>query len=340
MAKIITFGEIMMRLQPCANDRIVQAKNYEATFGGGEANVAVCLSGLGHNTALVSGMPTNNIGKACLCELRKWGVNTDFIVEKEGRLGIYFCEKGYSCRPSVVIYDRLDSVFSNLSIGDIDWDKVFEDADWFHFTGITPAIGVNIIEILKIALMTAKKKGIKISCDLNYRKKLWKREEAQRTMTELMPYVDLLIANEEDCYDVFGIQSNNSDIDSGKICVEDYKSICSQLAERFNLDNIAITLRESISANINRWSAVLYSENRYYISKKYELTVLDRVGGGDAFGAGLINAYLNNMQLQDRIEYAVCCSALKHTVNGDFNLISDSEVLYLMNNGGNGRVQR
>ncbi len=340
MAKVITFGEIMLRLAPEGYYRFVQTPVYGATYGGGEANVAVSLANYGIDTAFVTKLPAHEIGQAGINELRRFGVDTSMIVRGGDRVGIYFLEKGASQRPSKVIYDRAGSSIAKATKEDFDWDKIFDGAEWFHFTGITPALGPNVAEICLEACKAAKQRGITVSCDLNYRKKLWTREEAGKTMNELCQYVDVCISNEEDASDVFGIKASNTDVTSGKLNKDGYKDVAKQLADRFGFKKVAITLRESISANDNNWAAMLYDGEGYYFSKTYAVHIVDRVGGGDSFGGGLIYACLNNMDSQDTIEFAVAASCLKHSIEGDFNQVSVAEVKALAGGNGSGRVQR
>lgn len=338
--KIVTFGEIMLRLAPKGNLRFLQAGEFEATFGGGEANVAVSLAGFGQGAAFVTKLPKNDIADAAIRELKGLGVDTSNVARGGERMGIYFLEKGASVRPSKVVYDRAGSAIATAVKADFDWDKILCGAEWLHFTGITPALGDNVAEITLEALKTAKKKGLTISCDINYRKKLWTKDEACRVMSELMKYVDVCIANEEDASDVFGICAENTDINGGRISREGYREVAKKLADRFGFKQVAITLRESFSADDNDWSAMLYSGGEAMFSKKYSLHIIDRVGGGDSFGAGLIYALSNGFQPQDALEFAVAASALKHTVEGDYNRVTVEEVKSLINNGGSGRVQR
>ncbi len=330
----------MMRLAPTGYLRMSQTKQLEMTFGGGEANVAVSLANYGKEARFVTGLPDNDIGAACKGELRRWGVDISKIITKPGRMGIYFCEKGASQRPSKVIYDRADSVVSKLSVTDFDWDNILEGAEWFHFTGITPALSDSMAEATLAACQTAKKKGIPISCDLNYRKKLWSREKAGKVMGELMPYVDLLIANEEDAADVFGIHAAASNITKGEINLDGYRSVAEQLIARFGVKKVAITLRESVSASCNHWSALLYDGKELYVSKKYTMQIVDRVGGGDSFGGGLIYGLTEGYDCQKALEFAVAASCLKHSIEGDFNAVSVAEVTALAGGDGSGRVQR
>ncbi len=338
--KVVTFGEIMLRLAPEGYYRFVQADRYGATYGGGEANVAVSLANYGIDAKFVTKLPEHEIGQAGVNALRRFGVDTSDIARGGNRVGIYFLEKGASQRPSKVIYDRAGSAIAAAAAEDFDWEKIFDGADWFHFTGITPALGGELPAICMEAASAAKKLGLTVSCDLNYRKKLWSREEAGRVMGQLCQYVDVGIANEEDASDVFGIKAEDTDVASGKVNHEGYKSVARQLAERFGFSKTAITLRESISANDNGWSAMLYTDGSYYFSKKYPIHIVDRVGGGDSFGGGLIYACLQKYEPQETIEFAVAASCLKHTVEGDFNMVSVDEVKKLAEGDGSGRVQR
>ena len=340
MKRIVTFGEIMLRLAPNGYYRFFQNDQLQATFGGGEANVAVSLANFGMDAAFVTKLPSHAIGQAAVNSLRYFGVDTDDIARGGERVGIYYLEKGASQRGSVCIYDRAHSSIQTASVDDFDWDDIFEGADWFHFTGITPALGENLVEICKAACVAAKAKGVKISCDLNYRGKLWTRAEANKAMTELCKYVDVCISNEEDAKDVFGIEAEDTDIYGGKLNHEGYKSVAKQLADKFGFEKVAITLRSSISASDNDWAAMLYDGENYCFSKEYHLHITDRVGGGDSFGAGLIYALLSGKDTQAAVEFAVAASALKHSIEGDFNRVTVSEVEKLAGGDGSGRVQR
>ncbi|NCB64218.1 MAG: sugar kinase [Clostridia bacterium] len=338
--RIITFGEIMLRLAPNGYYRFFQDDQLQATFGGGEANVAVSLANYGLDAAFVSKVPAHAIGQGAVNSLRALGVDTRHMVRGGERLGIYYLEKGASQRGSVCIYDRAHSAIQEAQASDFDWDAIFEGADWFHFTGITPALGANLVEICKEACKAAKARGVTVSCDLNYRGKLWTRSEARAAMTELCEYVDVCISNEEDAKDVFGIEAEGSDIYSGKLNKEGYKSVAKQLMEKFGFQKVATTLRTSISASDNDWAGMLYDGTEYCFSKEYHLRIVDRVGGGDSFGGGLIYALLSGKGSQDAIEFAVAASALKHSVEGDYNRVSVSEVEKLSGGDGSGRVQR
>lgn len=340
MARVITFGEIMLRLAPEGYYRFVQAKSYGATYGGGEANVAVSLANFGLDAAFVTKLPKHEIGQAGVNSLRQFGVDTSLITRGGERVGIYFLEKGASQRASKVIYDRAGAAIGLATTGDFDWNKIFAGANWFHFTGITPALGDNVAAICLEACKAAKERGITISCDLNYRKNLWSKQKAGEVMATLMPYVDVCIANEEDASDVFGIKAEHTDITSGKLNHDGYKDVAKQLVARFGFKKVAITLRGSISANDNNWAAMLYDGQDFYFSKNYLVHIVDRVGGGDSFGAGLIYACINDYQPQAAIEFAVAASCLKHTIEGDFNQVSVGEVQNLAGGDGSGRVQR
>ncbi len=340
MAKIVTFGEIMLRLAPNGYYRFFQDDQLQATFGGGEANVAVSLANYGLDAAFVTKLPKHAIGQAAINSLRYFGVDTSKIVRGGDRVGIYFLEKGASQRGSVVVYDRAHSAIQEAAPSDFDWDAIFEGTEWFHFTGITPALGANMVETCKQACIAAKKRGIKISCDLNYRGKLWTRDEARAAMTELCQYVDVCIANEEDAKDVFGIEADGTDIYGGKLNHDGYKSVAKKLADQFGFEKVAITLRTSISASDNDWAGMLYDGEDYYFSKGYHLHITDRVGGGDSFGGGLIYAILSGKSSQEIIEFAVAASALKHSVEGDYNRVGVAEVEKLAGGDGSGRVQR
>lgn len=338
--KVVTFGEIMMRLNPEGHLRFLQAEKYEASYAGGEANVAVSLANYGVESAFVTKVPAHEIGQCSLNVLRHYGVNVEHMIRGGERLGIYFVEKGASQRASKVIYDRAGSAIARAEPEDFDWPNIFQGADWFHFTGITPALGGKLPEICLQACKTAKELGVKISCDLNYRRKLWTREEANKVMSGLMPYVDVCISNEEDAKDVFGIEAADTDLNTGKISHEGYISVAKQLADRFGFEKVAITLRGSLSASVNAWAGMLYSNGEAYFSPSYTIQVVDRVGGGDSFGGGLIYSLLQGYDDQKAINFAVAASCLKHSIEHDFNLVSVSEVESLAGGNASGRVQR
>ena len=339
--KVVCFGEIMLRLNPEGYLRFPQANKFEASYGGGEANVTVSLANYGDAAAFVSAVPAHEIGQNAVNALRQYGVDTSMMLRQGPRLGIYFCEKGASQRGSKVIYDRAGSSVALSKRADYDWNKIFEGATWFHFTGITPALGGELPEICLDAVKAAKEKGLTVSCDLNYRGKLWTREAAGAAMGKLMPYVDVCIANEEDAKDVFGIAAENTDINSGKLDKAGYVSVARQLVDRFGFKYVAITLRGSISASDNNWSGMLYDGKDAFFAKNYLIHMVDRVGGGDSFGGGLIHAmnkWPNDSQAV--IEFAVAASCLKQTTEFDFNLASEKEVLALAGGNASGRVQR
>lgn len=338
--RVVTFGEIMLRLAPNGYYRFFQNDQLQATFGGGEANVAVSLANFGLDATHVTRLPEHAIGQAAVDALRHFGVDTGKIVRGGDRVGIYYLEKGASQRGSVCIYDCAHSALQEAKREDFDWDTIFEGADWFHFTGITPALGPNLVEICLDACKAAKAQGVKISCDLNYRGKLWTREQAREAMTKLCEYVDLCISNEEDAKDVFGIEAENTDIYGGRLNKEGYQSVARQLAEKFGFEKVAITLRTSLSASDNDWAGMLFDGKDCYFSKEYHLHIADRVGGGDSFGGGLIYALLSGKEPQSAIEFAVAASALKHSIEGDFNRVSVTEVEKLADGDGSGRVQR
>ena len=338
--RVVTFGELMLRLAPENYLRFVQCDRLEATFGGAEANVAVSLASFGEQASFVSKLPAHEIGQSAINSLRRYGVDTSLVVRGGDRVGIYYCEKGASQRPSKVIYDRAGSAIATASPDDFDWNAIFDGADWFHFTGITPALSANLADITLQAVKAAKEKGVTVSCDLNFRKKLWSKERANAVMSEICKYVDVCIANEEDAKDVFGIEAENTDINSGKLDKDGYVSVAKQLTEKFGFKAVAITLRESKSASDNDWSGMLFKNGNAFFSKKYSMHIVDRVGGGDSFGAGLIYALSNGYDEQSAIEFAVAASCLKHSVEGDYNMVSLEEVKALAGGNASGRVQR
>ncbi|NCB01039.1 MAG: sugar kinase [Spirochaetia bacterium] len=338
--RVVTFGEIMLRLNPIGYKRFIQAETYEASYSGGEANVAVSLSNFGIDSLFVSKVPSHEIGQSAINSLQRYGVDPSFIKRGGERLGIYFLEKGASQRPSKVIYDRAHSSLSLVEEDEFDWEKIFEGVDWFHFTGITPALGGNLPTITLQACKKAKERGITISCDLNYRKKLWTKEEAGKVMSTLLPYVDVVIANEEDASDVFNIQASNTDITSGELNKLGYEEVAKEIIRRFGPKKVAITLRKSISASTNEWAGMMYDGKNSYFSPQYMMNIVDRVGGGDSFASGIIYALLNNYDPQNVVNFAVSASCLKHSIEGDFNQVSVDEVNVLMKGDASGRVQR
>jgi len=341
--KVVTFGEIMLRLSTPGVTRFVQSQNFDAIYGGGEANVAISLSNYGLDSFYVTKLPKHEIGQAAVNYLRRFGVKDDFIVRGGDRVGIYFLEIGASQRASKVIYDRANSAVSQMKKEEIDWNKVFKDASWFHWTGITPALGKSAQEVLLVACETAKKLGVTISCDLNFRAKMWTEAEAQSVMKPLMKYVDVCIANEEDSEKSLGLKAEKTNIEEGKLDEGSYSIVAKKLKETFGFKTVAITLRESISASRNGWSAILLDDNDCkspYRSKRYEIEIVDRVGAGDSFAGGLIYSLLTKTNSKEALEFAVAASCLKHSIPGDFNLVTVDEVEKLMKSGGSGRVER
>lgn len=338
--KVVTFGEIMLRLSPPNYQRLIQTDSFDVVYGGGEANVSVSLSNFGLDSYYVSKFPHNPIGDAALNHLRRFGVKTDYIVRGGDRIGIYFLETGASQRPSKVIYDRAHSAIAEAKVGDFDWDEIFKDTQWFHFTGITPALSDTAAELTLEALRKAKQNKVKVSCDLNYRGKLWSPEKANKIMSQFMKYVDIILGNEEDAEKIFSIKAPESDISTGQLNKESYKFVAQELIRRFNFELVTITLRESYSASDNGWSAIAYDGEKLYSSNKYKIHIIDRVGGGDAFAGGLIYSLINGNQLQGALDFAVAASCLKHTIPGDFNLVSEEEVKSLQKGNVSGRVQR
>lgn len=340
MGKILTFGEVMLRLMPEDGHRLLQNERLEATFGGGEANVAVSLANYGADAAYLTCLPDNAVGQAAINGLRSFGVDTSRILRQGKRVGVYYVEKGQSQRPSKVIYDRAGSSIAEARPEDFDWDALFRDVGWFHFTGITPALGEPMAETCRAALKAARQKGITVSCDLNYRKNLWTPEQAKRVMSELMPYVNVCIANEEDAEKVLGIKAEGADVEAGRLNYDSYKEVAKKLGGTYGFGFVAITLRTSISANDNKWAGMLYDGEDFYFSDSYDIHIFDRVGGGDAFAGGLIYALSEQYDSPRAIAFAVAASCLKHTIQGDYNRATLSEVLALMGGDSTGRVQR
>ena len=340
MAKVVTLGEIMLRLSAPGFLRFTQAESFEVVYGGGEANVAVSLANYGLDAHFLTKLPKNDIGMSAINYLRRFGVKTDHIANGGERIGIYFLENGASMRPSKVIYDRANTSISEANAEDFDFDEIFKDADWFHFTGITPALGEKATQLTEAALKAAKKNNVTVSVDLNYRKKLWTPNQAQKIMTNLMQYVDICIGNEEDAEKVLGFKPGNTDVTKGELELEGYYDIFRQMKEKFNFKYIATTLRESHSASDNGWSALIYDGKEFYHSKKYDIRIVDRVGGGDSFSGGLIYGLISGKDFKQSLEFAVGASALKHTIPGDFNLVSIEEVETLIKGDASGRVQR
>ena len=352
MKRVVTFGEIMLRLAPQDGTRLLQFPSLQATFGGAEANVAVSLANFGMNAAFVSKVPDNPIGDAALSQLKGFGVDTSYVLKGGERLGVYYLEKGAGPRPSLCVYDRKNSAIAESSPSDFDWNKILKGADAFHFTGITPALSKNCAALCLEAVKAAKKMGVLVCCDLNFRKKLWTKAQAKKAMTELCKHVDVLILNEEDASDVFGIKAPASDIQGGKLSAEGYKKVAQELFERFNLKAVAISQRESYSASDNGWSGLYFErggnasqgkkagEPKMFASKKYDLRIVDRVGGGDAFAAGIIYGLLNKLGGQETVGFAAAAGALQQTIEGDFSRVSVEEVQRLAGGDSSGRVLR
>lgn len=343
MAKVVTMGEIMLRLSTPNHEKFIQADEFDVCYGGGEANVAVSLANYGHDAAFVTKVPENPIGESAVAALRKYNVDTTAVARGGERLGIYFLESGSAMRASNVVYDRAHSSIAAATADDFDFDAIFDGVDWFHFTGITPAISDAAAELTETALKAAKAKGVKVSVDLNFRKKLWSSEKAQRIMSNLMQYVDVCIGNEEDAEKVLGFKPGNTDVTSGDLELAGYEDIFKQMVAKFNFEYVISSLRVSHSASDNGWSACIYSRDtkEFYHSKEYRVTpIVDRVGGGDSFAGGTICGFLDGKNFKDALEFGVAASALKHTIPGDFNLVSRKDVENLVGGDGSGRVQR
>ncbi len=341
--KVVTFGEIMLRLSTPGFKRFVQSDSFDVNYGGGEANVAVALANYGFESYFLSKLPKHEIGQSAVNAMRKYGVHDDYIVRGGDRVGIYFLETGASQRASKVIYDRAGSAVTTLKKDEVDFDAIFKDAKWFHWTGITPALGKDSQEVLATACEVAKKYGVTISTDLNYRAKLWSTKEAQAVMVPLMKYVDVCIANEEDAEKSLGFKAGKTNVDSAELDEQGYFALAEQLKSTFGFKTVAITLRESHSASRNGWSALLHDDKdckKPYRSKRYDVQLIDRVGGGDSFASGLIYGLLTKDNTQSALEYAVAASCLKQTIPGDFNLVSIDEVEKLAKGSGSGRVER
>ena len=338
--KVVTLGEIMLRLSTPDFKRFVQADSFDITYGGGEANVAAALCNYGLQGTFVSKVPDNAIGQAAINHLRRYGVDTQFIARGGKRLGIYFLETGASMRASQVIYDRADAAISQVDISEFDFDKILDDAVWFHTTGITPALSDKAAALTEAALKAAKAKGITTSIDLNYRKKLWSKEKAKEVMTSLCQYVDVCIGNEEDAETTLGFKSKGTDVTKGELNLDGYKDVFQQMKEKFGFKYIASTLRESYSASDNGWSALVYNGKDFYHSKKYEVRIVDRVGSGDSFASGFIFGLATGMEMKDAAEFGVAASALKHTIPGDINHATLNDVKGLMKGDASGRVVR
>ena len=340
MGKVVTLGEIMLRLSPEGFLRFSQADYFRLIFGGGEANVAVSCANYGHNAVFVSKLPSHEIGQAAVDSMRRLGVDTSRIIRGGKRVGIYYCETGASMRPSNVIYDRAGSSMAEADPDDFDFDEIMQGADWFHWSGITPAISDKAAEITRVACEAARRHGVTVSVDLNFRKKLWTPEKAQEVMRPLMKYVDVCIGNEEDAELCLGFKPD-ADITGGKTNADGYKAIFKAMASEFGFRHIAYTLRESYSASHNGWKAMIYDGTTFYQSRRYDIDpIVDRVGGGDAFSGGLIHGLVTGMPMDKALEFAVAASALKQTIHGDFNLVTASEVQRLVDGDSSGRVSR
>ncbi|MCR5349444.1 MAG: sugar kinase [Acholeplasmatales bacterium] len=340
MAKIVTLGEIMLRLSPAGQNRFVQVDNFNVIYGGGEANVAVSAANYGHDAYFVTKLPKHEIGQAAVNSLRRYGVNTQYIARGGNRVGIYYAETGASMRPSKVIYDRAGSSIAEADPEDFDFDEIFKGADWFHWSGITPAISDKAAKLTELACKAAKKAGATVSVDLNFRKKLWTSEKAISIMKPLMKYVDVCIGNEEDAELCLGFKPD-ANVEAGETGAAGYHKIFEQMAKEFDFKYVISTLRESFSATHNGWKALIYNGKEFYESKRYDVNpIIDRIGGGDSFSGGIIHGLLTKKTQGEALEFAVAASALKHTINGDFNLVSADEVESLAGGNANGRVQR
>ncbi len=338
---MVAFGELLMRLEPPGHQRIVQAGSFDVGYTGGEANAAALLAGLGVETAAVSRVPANEVGQACINHLRRYGIDTTHIARGGERLGLFYLETGASQRASKVIYDREHTSLRSASAADFDWPAILDGADWLHFSGTAPASGPVVIGVLEEGLRLAQEQGVKVSCDLNYRRKLWTPEEARAAMTRLMPFVDILIGNEEDAITVFGITAEHIDVVQGELDTGSYRRIAGELMERYQLQAVATTLRTSISASVNRWAGLLFDGTEQYLSRTYDIDpIVDRVGGGDSFAGGLIYSLLHEVGPQASVEFAVAASCLKHAVPGDFASLSLQEIEALAGGDASGRVQR
>ncbi|MBQ8527204.1 MAG: sugar kinase [Lachnospiraceae bacterium] len=340
--RVLTFGELLLRLSAPGYTKLFQKDNLEATFCGGEANVAVSLANFGIESSFLTKLPDSEVGRAAMNSLRYFGVDTSKCIMGEGRMGLYYLEKGASQRPSKVIYDRAYSAISMSKPEEYDWDVIFKDVDWFHWTGINPALSESMIRICQDACRNASDRGITVSCDLNYRKNLWSPEKAQQVMPELMKYVDVCIGNEEDAEKVLGIKPQENDVEAGKLNKTGYVTVAEEIARKYGCKYVAVTLRESYSASRNGWSALLFDAEKKEscFSQKYDIQIVDRVGGGDSFTAGVIYGLITKMDNENVVEFAAAASCLKHTIEGDFNRITVRDVEILLENGGNGRVQR
>lgn len=338
--KVVTFGEIMLRLSPLDHQRFVQTKSYDVIYGGAEANVAASLANFGMDACFLTLLPDHEIGQAAVNALRSFGVDTKYILRQGDRIGIYFLEQGAAQRPSKVIYDRAESAFSGITPGQFDWNSIFQNASWFHWSGITPAVSDSSAAVILEANKAAKQAGVTVSVDLNYRSRLWSKDKARSVMTPLMEFVDICISNEEDAENIFGIQAGISNPESGELDYQGFQDAAKTLIDRFGFLKVAFTLRQSINASVNDWSACLHNSKDFLKSRQYHIHIVDRIGAGDAFSAGLIYGILTGKSDQEALEFATAASCLKHTIHGDFNLASVQEVLQLVLGVSSGRVQR
>ncbi len=337
---VVLFGELLLRLNAEGFSRLVQSDRLQVYYTGAEANVGASLVNWGYEALVVSRVPAHEIGQACVNYLRRYGIDPRYVQRAGDRLGLFYVESGASQRQSKVIYDRRDSAFTTFSDEGLDWDQLFAGRRWFHFAGTAPAVAERLVPVLQRAGAAARRQGVTVSCDLNYRRKLWTPAQARQTMTALMAFVDVLICNEEDAEMVFGIKANDSDVRDGRLSRAGYEDVARQLQTQFGFSRVAITLRESISATVNDWSALLFAEGAAAFSRKYHMHVVDRIGGGDSFAAGLIFGQCEGWSVPDTVEYAVAASCLKHSIPGDFNLVSKEEVATLLAGDGSGRIQR
>jgi len=337
---VVLFGELLLRLNAEGHSRLVQADRLQVYYTGAEANAGASLAHWGYEALMVSRVPAHEMGQACINFLRRYGIDTSLVQRAGDRLGILYVENGASQRQSKVIYDRQDSAFTTFSDDGLDWDRLFAGRRWFHFAGTAPAVAGRLVPVLQRAGAAARRQGVTVSCDLNYRSKLWSPAQAQQAMTDLMGFVDVLICNEEDAELVFGIKARDSDVRDGRLSPAGYEDVARQLQARFGFSRVAITLRESLSASVNDWSALLFADGTAVFSRKYRLQIVDRIGGGDAFAAGLIHGQCAGLSAQETVEFAVAASCLKHSIPGDFNLVSLEEVAALLAGNGSGRIQR
>jgi len=338
---VVLFGELMLGLRPPGVERLTQAASFEVRFSGGEANAGVSLVNYGHRAVVVSRVPASPLGEACVGYLRRFGLDTSGVAHGGERLGTYYVETGAAQRASTVVYDRLGSAFATSSASDYDWATLLDGAAWLHFTGTAPAVGDGVVQALLAGLQLARERGITVSCDLNYRAKLWSPSRAEEVMSRLAPFVDVLIGNEEDAEKVFGIKAAGSDVAAGRLVHDSYVAVARQLVDRFGFRRVATTLRESVSASHNRWAGLLYEEGQAYLSQQYEIApIIDRIGAGDSFSGALVHGLIEGWAAQDTIEFAAAASCLKHSVLGDFNLVSTAEVEALVAGDASGRVRR